>query len=382
MSKPRILILTPAFRPNLGGVETHLTDLTEYLSTHGYFTYVLTYQPITTSVRGPNLEPIPNLEIHRYSWLSGNYFNLFVNLHPIFNFLYLTPYLGLRAFIFLLTHDVDVIHAIGLSSAFSARILKTIFHKPVIMSTETLFNFPPGSLFTKISRWVLSGLDRILAQSEQSRQELISIGLNPKKITVFSHWINQDVFKPANKVDLKKKLGWENKFTVLYVGRLIPEKGVRLVIESAIRIGPKISLKIIGAGGPELEFVQAAAQRHPYIKFLGGFSYRDLAPYYAAADVLIYPALYKEDMAYVLLDALSCGTPVINTNPGSGIYKLSPDSSFVILPTTSAIIAKINYLRSHPKKAGEMSLAAVKFSAKFGPALAKTITSRYDSLVK
>lgn len=383
VDKPRVLILTPAFRPNLGGVESHLDDLTEYLRTHGYFTYVLTYQPITTIAAGPGFEKLPLLEIYRYSWFQGNYFNQFVGLHPVFNFLYLTPYLLLRAFIFLLFHrrQVDLIHAIGLSAAFSGLLLKVIFRKPIVMTTETLFNFIPGTAFARVAKWTLSHLDGILAQSEESKSEMLALGIPTQKITVFSHWVNQDALKPVpSKSAAKKKLGWKTKFTLLYVGRLIPEKGIRLTVATAKELGGDFQLQIIGSEGPELDFVKKAAEENTNIEFLGKFSHSDLAPYYAAADVLVYPALYQEDMAYVLLDSLSCGTPVISTNPGSGIYHLPQNCAFVVAPTVEAIGEKVKYLSSHPAQAQAMSRAAVKFASRFGPTLAKTITRLYDSL--
>ena len=384
MSRLRILILTPAFRPNLGGVETHLTDLTEHLAKNDYFSYVLTYQPITVSIKGLGVEKKKNLEVHRYSWFSGNYFNIFVNWHPIFNFFYLTPYLAVRSFLFLLTHHskVDLIHAIGLSVAMPAVVFKRVFKKPVIMTTETLFNFNSKSLFAGVAKWVVENTDILLAQSEQSKKEFVDLGVNPKKIVVFSHWVDLNLFKPTDKSVAKKRLGWENKFTVLYVGRLIPEKGVRLAIGAFEKVANGCQMKIIGSEGPEEEFVKQKAVQNSNIDFLGSKSYRELAKYYQAADVLVYPALYKEDMAYVLLDALSCGTPVINTNPGSGVYALSEDVAFVVKPYEGEIADKIELLMKNSKLAGSMSKQARRFATRFGDRLAKIITDVYDKLVR
>ena len=380
MRKPRILILTPVFKPNLGGVETHLTDLTGYLVSHNFKTTVLTYQPITTPLRAKAIEKSKNLEIRRFGWLSGNYFNIFVNLHPIFNFLYLTPYLGLRALIFMLKNhkSVDLIHCIGLSSAFIGMILKLFFEKPVVMTTETLFNFH-DNLFSKISRWVLSKMDTVLAQSDESRDELVNLGIDKEKITVFSHWIDTNRFKPLDKSVAKKRIGWEDVFTVLYIGRLIPEKGVRIAINAFEKMKNASQMKIIGSEGPEEKFVRQKASVNPNIDYLGSKSYKELHKYYQAADVLVYPALYKEDMAYVLIDSLAAGTPVINTNEGSGIYKLPLDCSFVVKPDPQVISAKIDYLINHPEARKAMSLAARKFGLKFGPKLADTITNVYEA---
>lgn len=378
-----ILLLTPAFRPNVGGVEVHLNDLTEYLRGHGYYTYVLTYQPITSNLKGVGVEKLKNLEVHRYSWISGNYFNWFVSLPPVFNFIYLTPYLGLRALLFMLKNKekVDVIHAIGLSSAFIARFLKAIFNKPAVMSTETLFNFRKGSFFYRVSRWVLSGMDIVLAQSEESRVEIMGLGISENRIKVFHHWINQDIFTPQDKRLARKKLNWKEMFTILYVGRLIPEKGVRLTIEAVRQLGGNVQLYIVGDDGPELSYVSDSVQKHTNIHFVGKIQHDNLPPYYTAADLFIYPALYKEDMSYAILDALSCGTPVINTNLGSGIYRLPTDVCYIVKPEINDIVEKVRFLVRHTSKLKTMSKRAAIFAKKFGPSLAKIITEVYDSLV-
>ena len=68
MSSKGILILTPFFSPNTGGVETHLDDLVEYLVKRSYQVYVLTYQPLMNNIQAQSVEKKPNLEIRRIKW--------------------------------------------------------------------------------------------------------------------------------------------------------------------------------------------------------------------------------------------------------------------------------------------------------------------------
>jgi len=135
--KNGILILTPFFAPNVGGVETHLNDLTAYLAEEGYYTYILTYKPITSKINAPYFTKTRNLEISRLPWFG---FNLFSKLEPfpILEFLYITPWLLINAFIFLLfkKNFIKVIHAQGLNSAFIGALLKVIFRKRLVVSTH------------------------------------------------------------------------------------------------------------------------------------------------------------------------------------------------------------------------------------------------------
>lgn len=380
--KKRILILTPFFSPNLGGVETHLNDLYEHLRTNNFFVYVLTYQPLTTPVKGKTVEKKKNLEIHRFYWLSGNLFPRFEKLPPIFNFLYLTPYLGLKTFIFLLINKdkVDIIHGFGLNAAFIARCLKIIFGKKIVMSTEALYGYKRGTIFANICSWVLKGFDKILAQSEASKEEMIRIGVPEKKIKVFAHWVNQKKFKPGNKRKLKKQLGWDDKFTTLFLGRLIESKGIHVVLEVAKKTKKEINFKIIGDDGPELQKVKEAEAKLDNLEYIGRVSYENLPPYYGAADVFLYPALYQEDMSRAILELLSCGTPVINTNKGSGIYALDDSVAIITEPDPDEIKGKLEFLFDHPKKLTQMTKNCRPFAKKFGPSFAKIITKAYEEI--
>lgn len=276
---------------------------------------------------------------------------------------------------------VDIIHAFGLNAAFIARWMKIFFGKKIVMSTETLYDYKKGSVFANISSWVLGGFDKILAQSETSKEEMVRIGVPRRKITVFAHWVNQDKFKPGNKKRLKKKLGWEEKFTVLFLGRLIPQKGVGIFLKVAQGTKKDIAFKIIGDDGPELAKVRAVEKKINNLKYLGRVSYQKLPPYYGAADVFLYPALYKEDMARSILEALSCGTPVINTNKGSGIYTLDASVAIVTKPNPREIKEKLEFLCDHPEKLAQMTQNCRSFSKKFGSNLAKIITRAYEKVL-
>lgn len=378
--KKHILLISPWAPPNIGGVETHLEDLYEYLRKNNYRVTLLTYNPLDRDLRGFEKEEKQNLTIYRFLWYDPRLFMFFTKLPPIFNFLYLTPYLFLRSFIFMLSYhgEIDVVHVFGLNAAFIGRILKLFFHKKTLMSFEALYNFNKKTLFGKICYWVLRDFDKILVSSEDSREDVLNLGLPKEKIVIYTHWINLDRFRPGNKKELKKKLGWEDRFTVLYAGRLIPEKGISLILEIAKEANYKdINFKIIGDDGPELPKVRKAAERLSNLQHLGKVSYDKMPWYLGASDIFLYPALYEEDLSRALLESLACGTPVINTNEGSGIYALKPSFSFVIKPLVGEIEAKIELLYKNPAFYQKMSKEAVKFAQKFGERLAKKVTIHY-----
>jgi len=379
MKNKNVLILTPFFSPNLGGAETHLDDLCDYLTEKKYIVTVLTYQPLTTPIKAKGREKKDRLLIYRFNWPGYGLFTYFEKLPPIFNFLYLTPYLFLRTLLYLLKHpETEIIHAFGLSSAFIARWMNIFFGKKIIMSTEALYDYQQNSIFTKISFWVLNGFNKVLAQSEQSKTEMVKIGIEPERISVFAHWVNQNKFKPKDKLIAKKELGWDAKFTALYVGRLIPQKGIKLFLKLAEKSkGESITFKIIGDDGIELGRVKMAERTLNNVEYIGKVPYPELPLYYQAADVFIYPALYKEDMSRAILEALSCGTPVINTNSGSGVYALNSSVACIVKPTIEDLYPSLIGLVKNKVKREEMSKSAAQFSKKFGPKLGSIITDSY-----
>jgi len=88
-----ILFITPFFRPSVGGAETYIDELCEYLRNKEYRVYVLTYQPIYVSQnKGANIEKLGNLEIKRYWWIGHDLFHR-LETYPLLRFLYITPYL-------------------------------------------------------------------------------------------------------------------------------------------------------------------------------------------------------------------------------------------------------------------------------------------------
>lgn len=273
--------------------------------------------------------------------------------------------------------EIDVVHVFGLNSAFIGRMLNFFFRKKVIMAFVALYNFKKETLFGRICYWVLRDFDHILVSSQDSKADVLNLGLPSNKVTVYIHWINLKRFHPGNKKEAKKKLGWQDKFTVLFVGRLIPEKGAKVVLGVAKKTKKAIAFKFIGDDGPDLAAVRKAERELTNVEYLGRIPNQKMADYFRAADVFVYPALYQEDLARVLLEALACGTPVINTNPGSGIYRLHPSFAFVTSASPQEIQEKIELLYQKPQWQKKMSQAAVIFAKKFGPQLAKKITAYY-----
>lgn len=381
MTKKSVLILSPFFRPNIGGVETYLNDLCEYLRKRDYRVYVITYQPLTTPAKGQKVEKKDGLEIRRIPWFGRNWFHK-LEPYPLLEFLYLTPCLFAYAFFFLFRNyrKIDVIHAQGLNAAFTAKFLAKIFMKRSVMSTCAVYNLQRRVLFSKIVKWTLSGFDKILPLANFSKRELIHSGLPGNKMDTYYLWIDQEIYKPRNKKECKNKIELKDKFIILFVGRLIGVKGVEILIEVARQISKKINFVFIGDDGPLLKMVEGASAQVENVVLVKGIRGYQLIPYYQAADLLIVPSQYEEAFGKVIIEALSCGTPVIGADKGAIPNIITPSVGRVIDPTVENIKREIEYFYYHPEMLSKLTLSCRPYAeVHFSEKNAKSIEKSYYS---
>ncbi len=343
--RPGILIITPFYDPNIGGVETHLKDLTNYLKKENkYDVNILTYQPITTKEKGKYLEKSQNITIIRIPWVGLNLFHKLASV-PFLQFVYVTPLLHICTFIFLLANNkkVDLIHAQGFNASFIARLSKTVFRKKFIASTHAIYELKPKSLTAKLVKWVLKTADKILTLSVPSREELIGIGIAKNKIETYRYWINQDVFKPLDKKQAKEKVGWNDKFIVLFVGRFIKIKGMDVLLDVARKTDKKLNFAFIG-DGPLYKEIKSISENLANVEFIGKVKNHKLPDYYSAADILCIPSQYEEGLGRVILEALSCGTTIVGSNRGGIPEVVDSSIGLLVEPTAKKLKQAIENL--------------------------------------
>jgi glycosyltransferase involved in cell wall biosynthesis len=357
-----VLIISPFFSPNTGGVETHLDDLCQVLAEKNIKAYVITYQPLTTRAKGKRFEQRGSVKIMRMNWYGHNLFHIFIK-YPFLELIYLFPGIFLKSLIFMSKNrnKISAIHSHGMLASFVAKLLKCLFKKRIVASTHAIYDFQVGSLLAKVIKSIIYSFDEILAISQQSKRELVSIGINPDKIKVYRYWVDQEVFKPLDKNKCRDKINWKNKFVILFVGRLLEIKGIRLLIEAAASLSQDIHIAIIGDGPLENEVVEAARHNRRII-FVGNVPNKELSIYYNAADSVIVPSIYEEACGRIILEALSCSTPVIASNRGGITEVLSKEAGLIITPNLENIVNSINSLYRDSQKLQTLSLKAREYA--------------------
>jgi len=374
-----VLIISPFFSPNTGGVETHLDDLCAVLREKEVRTYVIAYQPLTTKAKGKRLERSGSVTTMRINWYGYNLFHKLVN-YPIFEFLYLFPGIFLKSlhFMFRNKQEIGVIHSQGLIASCVAKILKRLFNKRIIASTHAIYNFNSRFFLAKVARYIFSSFDKILTLSEQSKKELAQAGIDTPKILVYRYWLDQEIFKPLEQEECKVRLGWNCKFIVLFVGRLIAIKGVRLLLKLTDLLREDICIAIVG-DGPLASEVTDKAKDNKRIIFAGRVPNKDLPVYYSAADLVLMPSLYEEAYGRVILEGLSCAKPVVASTRGGIGEALSEEVGILIEPTLENIADAINEIYQSPEARLKLSSGARQYALnRFSKNNAETIIESYN----
>lgn len=312
----KILQLTVHFAPNVGGVETHLSDLVDGLVKKKHDVFVLAYQPLTTKVNWSVWQNFANLKILRIPWIPGLFYRLVDK--PLLEFLYLLPGLFVVTPFVIFNYSPEVIHAHGLVAGFIGTFWGKAFNKRVVISTHSIYHFPSGSLYTRFVKAIFSRADKILTLSEQSRAEVINLGIKSDKVDKFTYWIDLKKFRPMNNkqrtinnIGIKK-----DDLMVFFVGRLVEEKGILEALRAAEMWDESIHLVIAGEG-PLKEKIKVKSKKSKNIHFLGRVVQDELPDYYSAADIVLVPSTHEEGFGRVILEAFACGTPVVAAKRGA-----------------------------------------------------------------
>ena len=362
-----ILIIAIGYPPNIGGLETHLKDLTEELVKRNWKVVLLTYQPLHTPTLGKWIEIEKNLTVVRLPIVRGLFYK-FLKV-PILEFLLLMPLFFLTIpIVLLMNRKISVVNAQGISAGFAGAFWSKLFKKRYVISIQSIYNFPKKGLYRSVSKWILKSADRIIAISVQAKQEIESLGISNDKIQLYTNWENANVFKPLKKETAKKEVGFNNKFVVSFFARLMEEKGVKVVMESIELSDKRITFAIYGEG-PLKDYVKKAVKKHNNAYYMGTVPPQLLPLHYSAADLILMPTLSEEGFGRVAAGALFCATPVIASNRGALPDVVNDMVGKIINPTPQEIAKTVNYfynnraqLKKRALKSREYALS--KFSSR------------------
>jgi glycosyltransferase involved in cell wall biosynthesis len=146
-------------------------------------------------------------------------------------------------------------------------------------------------------------------------------GVDPSKVRIVPNGVDSEKFKPTEiQAELKRRFGLNAAPVVLFVGNLIPRKGVGFLVEAAkivTKTQPDAQFVLVGDGPMKTQLTTdlAAANLTGNFVFKNGLSEQELTAMYGCSDVFVLPSI-QEGQGIVLLEASASGKPVVAFNIG------------------------------------------------------------------
>lgn len=156
---------------------------------------------------------------------------------------------------------------------------------------------------------------------------------------------------------------------LIFVGRLVSDKGVSLLLDAMKLLPTKPRLTIVG-DGPEranLERQAAELQLQAQVNFAGPRHREQLAKLLRQHQILIVPSLWQEPFGVVALEAIACGCVVIGSAGGGLAEAIGPCGVTFPNGDTQALAAAISRLLADPAECDRLRRNAAQHLARFRP---------------
>ena len=317
----KILMLTWEYPPRVvGGIARVVYDLSRTLLKDGHDVTVVTYKegdaPYFEDDKGVKVYRVDNYMIHPNNfidWIMQLNFNLVAKASELIS--------QEGAF--------DVIHAHDWLVAYAAKTLKNSYNIPIVSTIHATEAGRNSGIHDETQRyindteWMLTyESSEVIVNSNYMKNELQRLfGLPFEKINVVPNGVNLNLFAGIERdYNFRRKYAMDNEKIILFMGRLVYEKGIQHLISAM----PKIlqgyhdtKLVIAGKGGmlDELRAQVDAMGISQKVCFAGYLNGKEVQKMYKAADISVFPSTY-EPFGIVALEAMLSENPVVVSDIG------------------------------------------------------------------
>lgn len=344
----KILQISPYFYPHLGGVESHVLELSKKLQDRGHDVLV-----ITTKLDGTKERDVyEGVDIRRVKPLT---IQLSTPIIP-----------GIRKVIE--EEKGDIIHSHSpppLTSFFGVRSANKL-DIPYVLTYHCDLEIPYffGSILVQLyertfGTYTVSQSDKIITTT--STYGATSRVVWDTDAVVIPNAVDKERFHPDNDPgNVREKLGiGEDEQMVLYIGRIVFHKGLEYLVESAKHLPDEVKYVIGGTGDfiPELKSQIQRQGTEDRVIFPGRIPNSELPKYYAAADLFVLPSVSRlEAFGIVALEAMASGVPVVVSDiPGVREVITEGEEGLLAEPMNAQNLAgKIRTILHHPEMAERM----------------------------
>ncbi|NMB34672.1 MAG: glycosyltransferase family 4 protein [Firmicutes bacterium] len=313
----RIMMLSWEFPPlNVGGLAQHVYELSRSLVKAGCQVDVITSGEENLPAR-ENVEGIGVWRVYPY---HGGQERDFIDWMQRLNFALLEKGVQLIGN----QKSYDLVHAHDWLVAYAARGLKHIYTMPLLATIHAteygrnngLHNAEQRSI-GDLEWWLTYEAWKVVCCSRHMQAELQHVFQLPAdKIEIIPNGIRPEAYAITASEPALEKIGFQpGEQMIFYVGRLVQEKGVQIVLEALPAISDRFpGTKFVVAGtGPHAENLKNRARElglESRVHFLGYISDELRNELYNAAAVAVFPSLY-EPFGIVALEAMATNTPVL-----------------------------------------------------------------------
>jgi len=211
-------------------------------------------------------------------------------------------------------------------------------------------------------KWALRTSDQVVAISSYTAREIADLVHVPVRVIPYGLGFAESL--PAS----RERGAARDTFLILYVGNLIPRKGVRYLIDALHRLPPTIPAKLLILGeGTDRKQLEAQVRElglNGRVSMPGRVPDPDLHRAFREASVFVLPSIVDrrgdtEGLGVVLLEAMSYRIPVIGSAIGGITDIISDGETGLLVPPEdpAAIAAAIERIASDPALAERLSLA-------------------------
>ena len=317
----RILMLSWEYPPRIvGGIARVVHDLSQRLIKDGHDVTVVTYRDGDV----PYFENDNGVKVYRVD----NYIispNNFIDWIMQLNFAMVAKANEIIA----KEGQFDVIHAHDWLVAYATKTLKNSYNTPIVATIHATEAGRNSGINGEVQRyindteWLLTyEASEVIVNSNYMKSELQRLfGLPFEKINVVPNGVNLNNFNGIEKdYDFRRQYAMDNEKIILFMGRLVYEKGVQHLIAAM----PKIlngyhdaKLIIAGKGGmlDELKAEVDALGLGNKVYFTGYLNSKQVQKMYKCADISVFPSTY-EPFGIVALEAMLAGTPIVVSDIG------------------------------------------------------------------
>jgi glycosyltransferase involved in cell wall biosynthesis len=310
----------------VGGLAAHVYDLSKALTNLGHNIYV-----VTTDFPGTKeTEVVDGVSVYRYdsySYPGPDFITWAILMQQTMQ----EKGAELISELHNSGQHVDVIHAHDWLSGLAAIELKHGFRLPLVTTIHSTELGRRNGLYDDGQR-MIHAIEkrlafeswRIIACSRYMADQIkYAYGLSGDKIDVIPNGVYTKNFTVDNTVDLafRRTFATDDEKIVLYTGRMVPEKGVNVLVGSipqVIASMPNAKFIFVGDGYYRAQYMRIAhglgvAHKCYFTGFIESDS--DVRKLFTLADVCVFPSFY-EPFGIVALEAMAAGTPVIVSDIG------------------------------------------------------------------